>query len=377
MRRYKIFKQEISVQSQSLKCRAFYNCFVKFHLFLNGIKIILRGAFTMKNKKLFFSLITAVSVFSAAAMPSFAAEASSFPVEIEHAYGTTSIEAQPERIVTLFDSNSDSVLALGIAPVGVSAVGYGNVEENGLLPWTNDAFEKLGITPNVFQDTDGTDYEAVNATDPDLILIPNSGVTEEDYNRLSEIAPTVPFAKTAYATTWEEEMTITAKALGMEEEGAQLIADTKDLIADKLSEHPELEGKTAAFCYIDPSNLSMVYIYMPLDPRAAFLEELGMKVPEAITSMAGAEDFSVDLSAENIDLLNDVDVIVCYGDDSLIGQLQADELMNTVPAVKNGAIAVISSDSDLYMGTYATVLSIPAVIDEYLDLLGAAAQNVQ
>lgn len=172
-------------------------------------------------------------------------------------------------------------------------------------------------------------------------------------------------------------MTVTAKALGMEEEGAQLIADTKDLIADKLSEHPELEGKTAAFCYIDPSNLSMVYIYMPLDPRAAFLEELGMKVPEAITSMAGAEDFSVDLSAENIDLLNDVDVIVCYGDDSLIGQLQADELMNTVPAVKNGAIAVISSDSDLYMGTYATVLSIPAVIDEYLDLLGAAAQNVQ
>ena len=331
----------------------------------------------MKNKKLFFSLITAISVFSAAVLPSFAEEASSFPVEIEHAYGTTSIEAQPERVVTLFDSNSDAVLALGVAPVGVSAVGYGNVEENGLLPWTNDAFEKLGVTPNVFQDTDGTDYEAVNAADPDLILIPNSGVTEEDYNRLSEIAPTVPFAKTAYATTWEEEMTVTARALGMEEEGAQLIADTKDLIADKLSGHPELEGKTAAFCYIDPSNLSMVYIYMPLDPRAAFLEELGMKVPESITSMAGAEDFSVDLSAENIDLLNDVDVIVCYGDDSLIEQLQADELMNTVPAVKNGAIAVISSDSDLYMGTYATVLSIPAVIDEYLDLLGTAAQNVQ
>lgn len=134
MRRCKLFKQEISVQSQSPKCHAFYNCFIKFHLFLNGIKIILRGAFTMKNKKLFFSLITAVSVFSAATMPSFAAEASSFPVEIEHAYGTTSIEAQPERIVTLFDSNSDAVLALGIAPVGVSAVGYGNVEENGLLP---------------------------------------------------------------------------------------------------------------------------------------------------------------------------------------------------------------------------------------------------
>ena len=327
------------------------------------------------NRKKILALLAALSISSSTA-PVFAEE-SAFPVEIEHAYGTTTIEEQPERVVTLFDSNSDAVLALGVAPVGISKVGYGNVEENGLLPWTNAAFEKLGVTPNVFDDTEGTDYEAVNAAEPDLVLIPNSGVTEEEYERLSQIAPTVPYAKIAYATTWEEEAEVTAKALGKEAEGAELIENTKALIAEKLAEHPELEGKTAAFCYIDPSNLSMVYIYMPLDPRAAFLEELGMKVPESITSMAGDGDFSVDLSAENIDLLNDVDVIVCYGDDSLLGELQANELMSTVPAIANGAVATIGDDSDLYMGTYATVLSIPAVIDEYLDLLSVAAAKVQ
>ena len=327
------------------------------------------------NRKKILALLAALSISSSTA-PVFAEE-SAFPVEIDHAYGTTTIEEQPERVVTLFDSNSDAVLALGVAPVGISKVGYGNVEENGLLPWTNAAFEKLGVTPNVFDDAEGTDYEAVNAAEPDLVLIPNSGVTEEEYERLSQIAPTVPYAKIAYATTWEEEAEVTAKALGKEAEGAELIESTKALIAEKLAEHPELEGKTAAFCYIDPSNLSMVYIYMPLDPRAAFLEELGMKVPESITSMAGEEDFSVDLSAENIDLLNDVDVIVCYGDDSLIGELQANELMSTVPAIANGAVATIGDDSDLYMGTYATVLSIPAVIDEYLDLLSEAAAKVQ
>lgn len=327
------------------------------------------------NKKRILALLAALSI-STCAVPVFAEE-SAFPVEIEHAYGTTTIEEQPERVVTLFDSNSDAVLALGVAPVGVSKVGYGNVEENGLLPWTNEAFEKLGVTPNVFDDTEGTDYEAVNAAEPDLVLIPNSGVTEEEYERLSQIAPTVPYAKIAYATTWEEEVEVTAKALGKEAEGAELIENTKALITEKLAEHPEMEGKTAAFCYIDPSNLSMVYIYLPLDPRAAFLEELGMKVPESITSMANDGDFSVDLSAENIDLLNDVDVIVCYGDDSLIGELQANELMSTVPAIANGAVATIGDDSDLYMGTYATVLSIPAVIDEYLDLLSEAAAKVQ
>ena len=229
------------------------------------------------NRKKILALLAALSISSSTA-PVFAEE-SAFPVEIEHAYGTTTIEEQPERVVTLFDSNSDAVLALGVAPVGISKVGYGNVEENGLLPWTNAAFEKLGVTPNVFDDAEGTDYEAVNAAEPDLVLIPNSGVTEEEYERLSQIAPTVPYAKIAYATTWEEEAEVTAKALGKEAEGAELIESTKALIAEKLAEHPELEGKTAAFCYIDPSNLSMVYIYMPLDPRAAFLEELGMKVP--------------------------------------------------------------------------------------------------
>lgn len=214
------------------------------------------------NKKRILALLAALSI-STCAVPVFAEEAA-FPVEIEHAYGTTMIEEQPERVVTLFDSNSDAVLALGVAPVGVSKVGYGNVEENGLLPWTNAAFEKLGVTPNVFDDTEGTDYEAVNAAEPDLVLIPNSGVTEEEYERLSQIAPTVPYAKIAYATTWEEEAEVTAKALGKEAAGAELIENTKALIAEKLAEHPELEGKTAAFCYIDPSNLSMVYIYMPL-----------------------------------------------------------------------------------------------------------------
>ena len=52
-------------------------------------------------------------------------------------------------------------------------------------------------------------------------------------------------------------------------------------------------------------------------------------------------------------------------------------MMWTVPAIANGAVATIGDDSDLYMGTYATVLSIPAVIDEYLDLLSVAAAKVQ
>ena len=65
------------------------------------------------NKKRILALLAALSI-STCAVPVFAEEAA-FPVEIEHAYGTTMIEEQPERVVTLFDSNSDAVLALGVA----------------------------------------------------------------------------------------------------------------------------------------------------------------------------------------------------------------------------------------------------------------------
>jgi iron complex transport system substrate-binding protein len=303
---------------------------------------------------------------------------SAFPVEIEHAYGTTVIEEKPENIVTLYDSNPDSVLALGIAPVGVSKTGYGKVDENDLSTWVGEAFADLGVEPNVFDGTDGIDFEAISDAQPDVILLPNSGISEEDYNRLSEIAPTVPFATVAYACTWKEELEVTAKVLGMEEEGAQIEAELEQKISDSIAGYSDvLEGKTAAFCYIDPADLSVVYVYMPLDPRAGFLEELGLDLPDDIEAMVDEGGYSVPLSSENIDVLNSVDIIVCYGEESLVSVLQSNDVMNTVPAIKNGAVVTISDQSDLYMGTYATPLSIPAVLDDYVGLLAEAAAKVQ
>ena len=108
------------------------------------------------------------------------------------------IESKPERIVTLGWGNQDTVLALGVVPVGVSAANYGYVTEHGLHEWTDEAFASLGESnPNVFDDTDGFDYEAISDAAPDVILAAYSGMTEEEYETLSAIAPVVPFEETA------------------------------------------------------------------------------------------------------------------------------------------------------------------------------------
>ena len=44
----------------------------------------------------------------------------------------------------------------------------------------------------LFDETDGIDFEAVADTDPDVILAAYSGLTQEDYDTLSEIAPSSP-----------------------------------------------------------------------------------------------------------------------------------------------------------------------------------------
>ena len=66
-----------------------------------------------------------------------------------------------------------------------------------------------------------------------------------------------------------------------------------------------------------------------------------------------------------------------YGNDDLLKALQSDALLGTVPAVKNGAVALIEDGSVLSASCTPSALSIPATIDEYLEILGAAASKVK
>ena len=301
-----------------------------------------------------------------------------FPMTIKHAFGETVIESKPERIVTLSWGNQDTALALGVVPVGVSAANYGKMTENKLHLWTDEAFAELGETsPNVFNDETGWDYEAIAAAEPDTIIASYSGFTEEEYNLLSEIAPVVPYLETAWKTNWRQQTITNATAMGMQAEGEALVEETDALITEKLANFPELEDKTAGYFWISQDDMSTFYAYLPNDPRAAYLNDLGLATPDSILSLAAtSEDFSVTISRENTDQLSDVDIMVVYGDEGLLEAMQADSLMSQIPAVKNGAVVLIDSTTALAAATTPSILSIPYSIDEYLSLLSEAANKV-
>ena len=300
-----------------------------------------------------------------------------YPIKIQHAYGETVIESEPKNIATISWGNHDVPLALGVVPVGVSKANYGKSDENGLLPWTAQKYKELGVEkPVVYDDIDGLDYEAISDSNPDVILAAYSGITQEEYDLLSQIAPVVAYPKNAWQTLWREQITMDATAMGKQAEGEKLVKDLDALIKEKTANYTDLKGKTAVFCYFNPADLGKFYIYIPTDPRAAYLTDLGLAFPESISKL-GADSFSIEVSAENIDVLKDADILVAYGNDDLLKALQSDALLGTVPAVKNGAVALIEDGSVLSASCTPSALSIPATIDEYLEILGAAASKVK
>ncbi len=302
------------------------------------------------------------------------------PVTIEHALGTTTIESKPERVATVNWANHEVPLALGVVPVGMASADFGDDNGDGVLPWVEEKLTELGAeTPVLFDETDGIDFEAVADTAPDVILAAYSGLTQEDYDTLSEIAPVVAYPETAWGTPWREMIELNSQALGMAAEGEELIAGLEQEIEDSVAEYPQFEGRSAMFLtHVDTTDLSEVSFYTTHDTRALFFEDLGLETPESIaTASAETDQFSLSQSAEQADAFNDVDIIVTYGGEELVRTLEGDPLLSQMPAVENGSVVNLPGDDPLGTAANPTPLSISWVLDDYLSLLAEAADEAQ
>ncbi len=298
-----------------------------------------------------------------------------FPVTIEHAFGETVIEAQPERVATVAWSNQEVPIALGVVPVGMAEVTWGDDDGDGVLPWVEEKLEELDAeTPVLFDETDGIDFEAVADTQPDVILAAYSGLTQEDYDTLSKIAPVVAYPEVAWGTSYQDMIRLNSTALGLAEEGDALIDELQGEVDAALANYPELADATVLFSYIDPSDFSQVGFYTSLDTRPGFLASLGLPLPSVVEEESDGELFYTSVSAEQADRFADVDVFVTYGDasGSIIPQLQADPLLSQIPAIAEGRIAILEESTPLAASANPSPLSIGWGIDPYFALLAGA-----
>ena len=329
--------------------------------------------------------LSSTALLAACGRSSGSSSASGKTISIKHVYGTTEVPEGATKIATLAWANQDVLLALGIMPVGFSKQDWGVTDGSGMLPWTKEKVEEMvskgAAQPKLFDDDGGVKInpQAVNATKPEVILAVYSGMSKEEYETLSKIAPTVAYPKIAWGTPWRETITIDATAVGKKTEGEKLVADLEKQVADAVAKHPQIKGKAATFCYTAEGDATKFGYYTTADPRTAFLSDLGMKVPASVekASKKSSSAFNVDVSTENADSLNDFDLIVMYGTESDLATLQANSLLSQVRAIKNGAVAFVGNNDPQAASTNPGPLSIPWGIENYVKLIAVAADKVQ
>ncbi|MEH0973326.1 iron-siderophore ABC transporter substrate-binding protein [Micromonospora sp. CPCC 205546] len=323
--------------------------------------------------------LTACGGSSEAEEASDSGSSAAFPVTITHALGTTTIKEKPKRVATVAWANHEVPLALGVVPVGMAKANFGDDDNDGVLPWVSEKLKSLGgTTPVLFDENDGINFEAVADTKPDVILAAYSGLTQQDYDTLSKIAPVVAYPKAPWATAWRDTIKLESQALGLAKEGDALIADFEKRMGEAAAKHPQLAGKSAMFMtHVDPTDLSKIGFYTTHDTRAQFFNDLGMKVPAGIAKLsAGTDKFTLNQSAEQIQVFDDVDVIVAYGDEKLLAAAQADPLLSKIPAIKRGSVVMLSGATPLGTAANPTPLAIPFVLDDYVAMLAKAADRV-
>ena len=293
-----------------------------------------------------------------------------FPVSIEHTFGETTIEEQPERVVVLGWSAQDTVYALGLEPVGMPNYVFGGGDD-GVLPWNDEYFDPEVTT--LLDTADGPPLEAIAALEPDVILAPYEGFDEAVYESLTGIAPTVAYPGEAWTTPWREQTRMIGEALGKTEEAEQLIADTDDAVAEIAADHPEFEGLTFAYTSMGAEAL---YLYLPTDPRVQLIEDLGFTVAPWVDELGGDSEnsFYAQLALESAPDITS-DVLVGFADGLSVEEVAALPIYSQVPAIQNDSAVLIDDQSFAAAVSSVSVLATPFVLDQLVDQLADAAQN--
>ncbi len=248
---------------------------------------------------------------------------------VQHAMGETTIIGMPKRVVVLDTGELDSVLALGVKPVGA-------VQAD-----ANQAFQSYLQDQAQGVETVGTirapNLEKIAALNPDLIL-GNKARDEDKYDTLSQIAPTV-FAETV-GVAWKENFLLAGRALGKEAEAERILADYQE----KARAAGQLAGNPAD---VEVSMVRQMPDNIRLYGQGSFigtiLEDAGFGRPE----IQQVDKTLVEISREQISQADgDLIFYSAFGpvSQAALDELVAGPLWQNLSAVQNGKSYEVEDD---------------------------------
>jgi iron complex transport system substrate-binding protein len=300
-------------------------------------------------------------------------DAGAFPVTIEHAYGETTVDAEPKRIVTIGWSDHDVLLSLGIVPVGSQEITWGG-NENGSTEWFDAELEEIGgVQPERYNADASLPVKDIAAMAPDLILATNSGISEAEYEKLSKTADVVAFPGDPWLTSWQDSLEMIGDATGRSELADEVEAETQGALDGAIEEHPELTETSFLVTGIqDNTKLDTIGLYGAGDARPQLLTQLGLELAPVADELVPEDAFYVDVSAEKARTLES-DLLINLGfAPGSYEALKGDPLLSRIPAVKSGHYLDVADQPLSLTFSAASTLSIPYFVDEFVPHIAKA-----
>ena len=303
------------------------------------------------------TVATALAVSACGGSEDTTAEASSESAEVTvtHAQGETEVPADPQQVV-VFDVGVLSTLdSLGVQVAGVPEATY----PESLSQYSGDEYAKVG---SLFE----PDYEAVNALEPDLIIV--GGRSAAVYPELAEIAPTIDLTvdDQDFLASFAERTTTLGEVFGEEAAVAERLAAIDERAAEVRT---AAEGAGDALFVMTSGG--EVSAYGPETRFGLVYDELGLTpADEGLTAADHGDAISFEYLAEN-----DPDILLVLDRDAAIGesgtaaqQVLDNELVRGTTAWENDDVLYL--DSSVW---YIAPNGLPSV-EQMVEEIGAAVE---
>ena len=274
---------------------------------------------------------------------------------VKHAGGETTIKGTPKRIVTLYQGANDTVVALGVKPVGIVE----SWDQKPIYDYLKSDLEGAKIVGQELQ----PNLEEIAKLKPDLIVA-SKYRHEKIYSQLSKIAPTV-MDDTVYE--WKDTLNLISDALNKQDKKTELLAKWTGRVKDFKSQMGDKLPMTATITNFRSDQMRLYYNSY----AGSILKELGFKGLKSPAGYKGTDWGEKITSKERIPSFN-ADTIFNFNasKDSELSEGNYKEwtshpLWKQLDAVKNHKVFQVD---EVYWSTGAGYKSANLMLDSLYDI---------
>jgi iron complex transport system substrate-binding protein len=274
-------------------------------------------------------------------------------VTVESAYGPIDIPAEPQRIV-------GDLMALDyMTALGIDAERFVGVFDADFFPDDHYMADDLGreelVDPGFQWEPN---LEVLAAADPDLIVLPFDQIDgAPQLNEMEEIAPVlvvptsdtrdprVRYGGTASFQDWRSTLRSFAEVFDRQDEAEAYIAETEAEIAALQADYGDvIADTTATEMKSTPDFVAINALSSALESGVLgtiLLSELGFTAPPQQAAATVDEFGSIDISQENLDLVDGDLLFVEVREDTKT--YEESPLWDTLSVVQNGGVAEVGN----------------------------------